>query len=583
MVREKIHHPEMRTTYLLKPGQTVEDIRPSERTRALIMTKGAFQRFVDYTTEEDRITTQQEKEAAKVAALKKATYEKSKTWDSKIENIKARQREKLLSKRQKAEEERKMFVKEMAEKKAAERAKVVQQARKLLQQKKPLCRRINRALFASECFRELDAQVMFQNIIKTMDKEQDMEYANSIKTNVAKYEEQKRQEEEEQARKIKDYEMELRKQIEENERDNKLKLMKELETEKQDQRNIIQNMRLIKEKEMQDILNKKKRLQQFFKEAIEEKKRFELELKRNEEFEDRALEIYQKAKDEIQKIQKSITLKEKKKKMREAQIITEKYEPIKIEQIREIKEKEILKKAVEEKEAAEIEKKKAHKEREETMRALLEEYKLRDTAVKTKQKQEEKDLKIWEMMQRFKKNEYDEQFNLEERKRQWQQKLDYGIELQKVTEEKQIEKKREEILEIEATSMKAAIEKANKKILAYGDEVLKESKGVRPLYPILKAIEECKKEMGLNVTKKSKKSEQIDRRGNIKSFQILRLNLEGKTPSNGISYEESIHSIQPIESLLENNIRGLEKCVRQMAGSGIEPESFVFRATALDH
>lgn len=109
MVREKIHHPEMRTTYLLKPGQTVEDIRvsiskaqklefsviyfmknctflqPSERTRALIMTKGAFQRFVDYTTEEDRITTQQEKEAAKIAALKKATYEKSKTWDSKLE------------------------------------------------------------------------------------------------------------------------------------------------------------------------------------------------------------------------------------------------------------------------------------------------------------------------------------------------------------------------------------------------------------------------------------------------------------------------------------------------------------------
>lgn len=112
----------MRTTYLLKRGQTIENIRvsisefsiflyypnardsrtqikfavlyftknctflqASERTRALIMTKGAFQRFVDYTTEEDRIMVQQEKEAAKIAALKKATYEKSKTWDTKIE------------------------------------------------------------------------------------------------------------------------------------------------------------------------------------------------------------------------------------------------------------------------------------------------------------------------------------------------------------------------------------------------------------------------------------------------------------------------------------------------------------------
>lgn len=49
------------------------------------MTKGAFQRFVDYTTEEERIMIQQEKEAAKIAAIKKATYEKSKTWDTKIE------------------------------------------------------------------------------------------------------------------------------------------------------------------------------------------------------------------------------------------------------------------------------------------------------------------------------------------------------------------------------------------------------------------------------------------------------------------------------------------------------------------
>lgn len=495
MVRKKIHHPEMRTTYLLKPGHIIENIRPSERTRALIMTKNAFQRFVDYTTEDDRIIEQQKKEVAKVVALKKITYEKSKTWDSKIENIKAKQREELLSKRKKAEEERKMFVKEMAEKKAVERAEVVQQARKLLQQKKPLCQRINRALFASECFKELDAQVAFQKTIRTMDKEQDVEYANSIKMNVAKYEEQKKQDEKERARKIEDYKIELKKQIEENERENKLKAIEELEAEKQYQKNTIQNMQLIKEKEMQDILNKKKKLQQFFKEAIEEKKQFELELKRNEEFEDQALEVYQKAKDQIQKIHKSIMLREKKEREHQPQFITKKYEST--ERIREIKEQEILQKAIKEKEATEIEKRKVHKEQEETMRALMEEYKLRDTAIRTKQKQEEKDLKIWEMMQRFKRNEYDKQTKLEEQKRQWQQKLDYGIELQKVAEEKQIEKKREEVLEIEATSMKAVIEKANRKILAYGNEVLQESKGVRPLYPIIKAVEECKKEMGL--------------------------------------------------------------------------------------
>lgn len=102
-----------------------------------------------------------------------------------------------------------------------------------------------------------------------------------------------------------------------------------------------------------------------------------------------------------------------------------------MEQTRETKEREILKKAVEEKEAAEAEKRKAQKEREEKMRALMEEYRLHDAAVKTKQRQEEKELRAWEMMQRFKRDEYDKQTDLEERRQQWQQKLEYGSELRK--------------------------------------------------------------------------------------------------------------------------------------------------------
>lgn len=100
-------------------------------------------------------------------------------------------------------------------------------------------------------------------------------------------------------------------------------------------------------------------------------------------------------------------------------------------QPREAKELDILKKAVKEKEAAETEKRKAQKEREEKMRVLIEEYRLHDATIKTRQRQEEKDLRIWEMMQRFKKNEYDQQTNLKERKQERQQKLEYGNELRK--------------------------------------------------------------------------------------------------------------------------------------------------------
>lgn len=52
----------------------------------------------------------------------------------------------------------------------------------------------------------------FQKTIREMDKEQDTEYANMIKTNVEKYEEQKKQEAEERAKKMTDYKAELKKQ-----------------------------------------------------------------------------------------------------------------------------------------------------------------------------------------------------------------------------------------------------------------------------------------------------------------------------------------------------------------------------------
>lgn len=101
-----------------------------------------------------------------------------------------------------------------------------------------------------------------------------------------------------------------------------------------------------------------------------------------------------------------------------------------IKQSREAEDQVLLEKAVKEKETIEAGKQRARKKREETMRDLMENFKLEDATVKTKRKQEEADWKVWEMMQRFKRNEYDRQFNLEERKRQLQLKQKYRNDLQ---------------------------------------------------------------------------------------------------------------------------------------------------------
>lgn len=101
------------------------------------------------------------------------------------------------------------------------------------------------------------------------------------------------------------------------------------------------------------------------------------------------------------------------------------------EQTREAEERSIFEKAVKEKEMIEAEKRKAQKEREETMRNLMGEFQLHDAAVKAKRKQEKKDWKAWEMMQRFKRSEYDERVNFDERKQELQQKREYRNELRR--------------------------------------------------------------------------------------------------------------------------------------------------------
>lgn len=46
-----------------------------------------------------------------------------------------------------------------------------------------------------------------------------------------------------------------------------------------------------------------------------------------------------------------------------------------------------------------------------------------------------------------------------------------------------------EMSEVEDMYIKASLEKANQKIFLYCEEILEESKDVRPLYPIIKAIQ----------------------------------------------------------------------------------------------
>ena len=92
---------------------------------------------------------------------------------------------------------------------------------------------------------------------------------------------------------------------------------------------------------------------------------------------------------------------------------------------------QLLKKAQQEQEKQYQEKQRMRKERENQMRKELQDYQLEVLATKAKQAQEERDMKMWETMQRFKRSECDEKYRDEERKKNRDKKIEYGNEIKR--------------------------------------------------------------------------------------------------------------------------------------------------------
>ncbi|XP_053990054.1 uncharacterized protein LOC128882477 [Hylaeus volcanicus] len=295
--------------------------------------------------------------------------------------------------------------------------------------------------------------------------------------------------------------------MEENEKNTKGKEREEFEAEKESHIFANKYLQDAKAHEEKELLNKKHRLKQLFEEAIAEKRRFEVKQKYEEEFEDRAIEVYESAKERIKKMHKKVMSQRKEDIENRARLISERHRELM--QSSKAIEDEILEKALAEKEARRKEQEEARREREIKMRKELRDFRTETVEKKSREVEEEKDWKLWEMALRFKKAESDKLMDIEDRKREWNDKMEYKDSLRRSIMEREAQLNEEKYFEAkEAAYMKEIIEKENKRVLDYAEEVINESTGVRPLYPILKALKECKKEM--NLLPLRKKEEIID-------------------------------------------------------------------------
>ncbi|KAG8035163.1 hypothetical protein G9C98_001653 [Cotesia typhae] len=423
----------------------------------LCISKNTFNRLHDYTNDLENINAITEKKIKRLAELKAASIELSKNWDNAIVNLTKNRREELLLRRRQVSEEKVKLIQKLSEQNREKRAAIVKEAQKLILYKKPQCRLINAALFTSECFRELQAQLEFKKTLKDLEK-------------------------------------------------------------------VIEEFKLIEQCEAEQMRNKKRKLQEMFLEQIKNNKLEQDRLKKQELLMNYLADAYAKAKDHLNE-----TTKAKLKEIQAEKILGSKLMAKKCAIIWKTCDEENddkFKKAIEEKEKIEIEKMNAKKNKEAKLKADIQKYLIENEEIMEKRRQEEENEKKWEIYQRNKRDEYNKLIDDKKLLNERIKKKKIADELKRQMKENEDLRKKEKIENDDSIYTTEALKKTNEKILAYGKQVLEESTGIRPVFPIIKVIEQFKKENRLVSAKKYYKNDK-----SLQNCNCWTNNVELKTTS----------------------------------------------------
>ncbi|XP_015121204.1 vicilin-like seed storage protein At2g18540 [Diachasma alloeum] len=152
------------------------------------------------------------------------------------------------------------------------------------------------------------------------------------------------------------------------------------------------------------------------------------------------------------------------------------------------------------------------------MRADIKRYEAEAAILKLKREQEEKSLIDWETHQRYKRDEYNKQMQLKAAKEEERRKKEIGEFLKKQMAEQEAIRKMQSIMDDDSQEVQKAVQRTNARVLAYAEEVLEESKDVRPLFPIIKAIKNFKRENRLLPPKPTEEFEPLKRKPRVKKI-----------------------------------------------------------------
>ncbi|XP_054268773.1 cilia- and flagella- associated protein 210-like [Macrosteles quadrilineatus] len=487
----------MRTLYFLEPGQKLNDTKPSERKRALLVSKQEWDKFGDHLVRKHRIAEEKEREKEDLENRKMASKEMAKTWDNTIINIRKRRIEKHRNQIAQLEKDRRRRFLEMRKEEEDNKKRVIEEARRLLRQEKDNAKSLISALRFSEVLREREEQIKFEKKLQNIENEREKEYAAKLKSDAEEYKLELQNEKEQKYKKMAELNKEVRKEMAEFIKRKEELQQSEIELEIQDNMRVLEEIKEIEENEKKE---KERKKQIIIADILENRKmiaEFEAQCKLEREEEEAAIHIHAETKKRIAKIKKEKEKDEAKANQMRREKISAAVAAKAAD--KETEENRIIQKAVAEREAREkelIEKKKIYQQQ---LVDELNEERKHQLVFEEEKKYQEKELLKLSMMQRLKNDEVNAEFTQQMRKDKKDKFKSNRNTWDKQCEEIKAVRAAERAEDVDAVAR--AVECWNlddKHFLEYAENVLEESKSKnRLLLPMQRYIEKFKKEVGI--------------------------------------------------------------------------------------
>ncbi|CAG9767453.1 unnamed protein product [Ceutorhynchus assimilis] len=462
----------MESTWYLFPGQTLENTKISDRARALHMTQSSLDEIKSHINRQKLLQEVVDREAAVKKYLKDGSRNMTESWPNSLENVRKRkEKERLeLIEQRKEERERRFF--QLRKEQEEIRKAYMEKVKKQIYMTTGHARDLTSALLTSEVLFERQKQQEFQEKIKIHEIEEEKIYAETQK----KLAEEEAVAKEEKKQKILEKE---KKHFEElkiivAEKNTAKKAAKEEKIKKE----ALDNIEAVKEEEifkkiiLEDKLQRKKQLFEERKTYLREQKEREAQTLKEQKELDEVIQIYTDTKHNIDCMRKAREkeLRDNAVKLREkiaAMVMAEEMDKSAAEEL-------ILKKAIKEKEAAEIEKNKAKQEYDKKMKEEIIKNREEVLAREEERKQKENEIKKWELLNRFKTDQYMKIYEDQKKRKLWHDIIKYRQELCEQIEENKIQAITEKMIDdaLSRTSVKGD----DAKFFKYANEVLEMAK-----------------------------------------------------------------------------------------------------------